>query len=316
MTILRRRLSSGFAVLPTATLEDSRLSFRARGILAFLIAKPDDWQARTESIAKEGTEGRDAVRTAVVELKEAGYYRVVTERQADGRLTRYTEVFDTAQDWVAQEYQDLEAGRLTRKLRRRLEGEAAEGTSTDVGISGVGAPGVGQSGILTSTHTKDPQQIPPTPTPAVEEEVTAVEEAPMVHGQEAAEGGAVPGVGVEEVVPEGGCRAHRDGPGRSCRACGTSPRAQVLRVQQAQREQSKAAAAEANARLLEEVRRRPGRDGMSEAAREEWQQARAMMAVRKAAGPGHVMAQTSTSAAPDIGRDVSELNVADEQRTY
>ncbi|MGA4847073.1 hypothetical protein ACOBQB_12720 [Streptomyces sp. G5(2025)] len=61
MTILRRHLSSSYTVLPTATLEDSRLSFRARGIRAFLVAKPDDWQVRAESIAKMGKEGRDAV---------------------------------------------------------------------------------------------------------------------------------------------------------------------------------------------------------------------------------------------------------------
>ncbi len=62
MTILRRHLSSGFTVLPNSTLNDERLSFRARGILAWLVSKPDNWQVRITAIAAAGKEGRDAWR--------------------------------------------------------------------------------------------------------------------------------------------------------------------------------------------------------------------------------------------------------------
>ncbi|MEU9334139.1 hypothetical protein AB0D49_13415 [Streptomyces sp. NPDC048290] len=71
MSILRRHLSTGFTVLPTATLEDSRLSFRARGVLAFLISKPDEWRVRAESIASAGKEGKEAIKTALRELKDS-----------------------------------------------------------------------------------------------------------------------------------------------------------------------------------------------------------------------------------------------------
>ncbi|MFI0912437.1 hypothetical protein [Streptomyces abikoensis] len=276
------------------------MSFRARGVLAFLIAKPDDWRARTESIAKEGTEGRDAVRKAVMELKAAGYYRVVTERQKDGTLIRYTEVYDVAQEWAAEEYGDQEAGRLARKLRRRLEGEAADRDGTDagnsgVGESGVGSPVAGDSGIITSTHTKDPQEIPPTPTPSDAEGLaapkgedggpTAAAAEPPVPTEEHPQGQAGERV-------RGSCRAHEGSPGRSCRACGTSPRVQAQRQEQAEKEKCKAAAAASNARVLESVRRRPGRDGMSEATREEWAQARALMIERKtAAREGNIIGQ-------------------------
>ncbi|MEU1307879.1 hypothetical protein ABZ419_03130 [Streptomyces cinnamoneus] len=281
MTILRRRLSSGFAVLPTATLEDARLSFRARGILAFLIAKPDDWEARTEAIARAGKEGRDAVRKAVQELKVTGYYRVVDERREDGTLRCYTEVFDEAQEWVAEEYRAKEALRIARKTARQME-EEKENEATGDGISGVGEPVpgepvVGESGMITKTQTK----IPPTPAADTAGETAAADaetsqpdskddEPPVTTGATAAEGSM--------------CRTHLDGPGRSCRACGTSPRARAQQEKQAEKERRRTREREADAQLLAEVQR----DGaMSESMRETWARSRALVTQQRLEGRGN-----------------------------
>ncbi|MHA7956358.1 hypothetical protein ACX9I7_01180 [Streptomyces sp. L500] len=286
MTILRRHLSTGFAVLPTATLEDSRLSFRARGILAFLIAKPDDWMARTDAIAREGKEGRDAVRKAVQELKEIGYYRVVDGRGADGKVCRYTEVYDTAQEWVATEYGDKEARRLARKLGRKLDREMTESAPTEDGFSGVGEPGVGEPGFITNTHTEYPEEIPPTPVADATEDPAADKEGGVkpstAKTQEPAEtwpqeAGAEAAARTPDSTGSR-CRAHGDAPGRSCRACGTSPRAKAEQEQQAQKERARQAAREADERLFESVRHRP----MSETARAAWAEGRARVSERAA----------------------------------
>ncbi|MFC4512272.1 hypothetical protein [Streptomyces ehimensis] len=280
MTILRRQLSSGFAVLPTATLEDSRLSFRARGILAFLIAKPDDWEARTDAIARAGKEGRDAVRKAVQELKVTGYYRVVDDRRGDGTLRCYTEVFDTAQEWVAEEYREKEARRLTRKAARQIEEEKANEVTED-GISGVGEPGAGEpvageSGVITKTQTK----IPPTPTADAAGEPAAAGGEPMPSN---GEGGVPPANADDSVAEVRTCRTHRDGPGRSCRACGTSPRARAQQEKQAEKERRRVREQEADARLLAEVQR----DGvMSESTRETWVRMRELVRQQRLEAPG------------------------------
>ena len=269
MTILRRHLSTGYTVLPTAALEDSRLSFRARGILAFLIAKPDDWKVRAESIAKAGKEGRDAVQGALRELRNCGYYRVVTERLADGTLTRITEVYDTAQEWAAEEYSRQVCRRVGRRLKRETETAAGRdgegGEKTEDGFSGVGSPGVGEpaagsSGFLVSNQNQYPQEKnPPTPGAGAAGELDAAQTP-------TAEGAARP------------CPTHQDRPGRSCRRCGTSPRQQREAEQQAQKERFKRAEREANERVLESVRRDPGGQGLSAVARrsiEEMREARA-----------------------------------------
>ncbi|MFE2149034.1 hypothetical protein ACFXAO_03230 [Streptomyces lavendulae] len=218
MTILRRHLSSGYTVLPTATLEDARLSFRARGILAYLLAKPDTWKVAADRIAKAGKEGVEAVRTALRELKDAGYYRVVTERMTDGTLRRITEVYDQAQDWAAEEFRKLEEKRLARRRKKeqaaapdRGEGEAPD--VTEPGFSGFGSPvsgspSDGSPGFIGSNQSHYSEKNPLTPAADAAGESAA---APL-EGEPAR-----PAAG-------GGCPVHPDGAGRGCRGCGTSPR--------------------------------------------------------------------------------------------
>ncbi|MGF0173145.1 hypothetical protein ACQF36_22380 [Streptomyces sp. Marseille-Q5077] len=268
MTILRRHLSTGFTVLPTATLEDSRLSFRARGILAFLIAKPDSWRVRAESIAAAGKEGVEAVKTALRELKDHGYYRVVTERLKDGTLRRITEVYDTAQEWAAKEYRALEQRRVARKRKRQAttgtstpgagESEALEETEgtdgeTESGFSGVGFPAGGSPDggcpdVLVSNQSQYPEENPPTPT---------------------ADAAGEPGNTAPVEAEMGGCPTHPDGPGRSCRGCGTSPRQLREAQERAEREAFKARERAANEQVLAQVRRVPGTEGLSQVARDQ-----------------------------------------------
>lgn len=73
MTTIRVEKRHRYTSIDRGTLNDSRLSFRARGILAYLLDKPDDWRTNAGAIAAAGREGREAVRTALAELEAAGY---------------------------------------------------------------------------------------------------------------------------------------------------------------------------------------------------------------------------------------------------
>lgn len=76
-----------FVRIANVAVQDGRLSFRARGVLAFVLSKPDNFRHSAESLAKQGTEGREAMEKAITELKALGYCRRVTERDPEsGRL--------------------------------------------------------------------------------------------------------------------------------------------------------------------------------------------------------------------------------------
>lgn len=73
-TIFRIHKEDGsFFIMPKAIVNDDQLSYRAKGIMAYLLSKPDDWTVYFADIVKRSTEGKAAVRTAIKELEEAGY---------------------------------------------------------------------------------------------------------------------------------------------------------------------------------------------------------------------------------------------------
>lgn len=73
MIIKIHRRDDPYARIDNRALSDKRLSYRARGILAYLLSKPNNWQIRSEDVIKNGKEGRDAVRNAFRELATCGY---------------------------------------------------------------------------------------------------------------------------------------------------------------------------------------------------------------------------------------------------
>jgi hypothetical protein len=89
VSILRVKRTKGYTTIPNSTLCDHRLSFRARGVLAFLLAKPDDWETRTTDLPEHGREGRDAVRTALKELRDLGYMDQEREQYRDDETGKW-----------------------------------------------------------------------------------------------------------------------------------------------------------------------------------------------------------------------------------
>lgn len=85
MTIVRSpRIERDFTILPNRALRDPYLSYRARGVLAYVLSMPDNWRTNATTLARQGLEGRDALRTAINELIAAGYARRVKARNEDG----------------------------------------------------------------------------------------------------------------------------------------------------------------------------------------------------------------------------------------
>lgn len=67
--------------LPRALFRDSRLTFGARGLFAFLWDLPSGWHIRLEHLATVGPEGRDAIRSRLRELQSFGGIRIEAVRK-------------------------------------------------------------------------------------------------------------------------------------------------------------------------------------------------------------------------------------------
>lgn len=83
-----------YTVLQNELLRDRRLSWKARGLLVYLLSQPPGWTTRTEHLAAVAPDGRDSVRSGLRELEAAGYLRRWRTRADDGRWQWHTVVYD------------------------------------------------------------------------------------------------------------------------------------------------------------------------------------------------------------------------------
>lgn len=75
-----------YFLLLRATAQDTRLSFEARGVLTYLLSKPDDWQLQIDDLMREGDIGRNRVYRLLKELTGAGYLQRGFERDDKMRV--------------------------------------------------------------------------------------------------------------------------------------------------------------------------------------------------------------------------------------
>jgi hypothetical protein len=68
-----------YASINKIALNDKILSFKAKGLFAYLMSKPDDWSVMVSELAKASADKETSVRSALVELEKQGY---ITRRQA------------------------------------------------------------------------------------------------------------------------------------------------------------------------------------------------------------------------------------------
>jgi hypothetical protein len=84
-----------YAPIPKAIFADARLSYRAIGVLCYLLSKPNNWETRVSDLVKRHREGREAVQASLKELEDAGYMRRARVREA-GKFTGWeTTVYES-----------------------------------------------------------------------------------------------------------------------------------------------------------------------------------------------------------------------------
>jgi hypothetical protein len=81
-TIIRQRRKHHFVQIPNETARDERLSWKATGLLCYLLSLPDNWNINLQHLASVKRDGRDATRAGLSELEEAGYLKKEVLRNA------------------------------------------------------------------------------------------------------------------------------------------------------------------------------------------------------------------------------------------
>jgi hypothetical protein len=124
-----------YAQISNAMLEDPELSFKAKGILSYLLSRCDEWDVYQSQLAELGPDGGSAVRSGIEELMEAGYLNRKKRRNDDG----------TFEEW---EY-------IVRETP--VDGAASRTRFSNTGSSNTGSSNTGESQPTNTDEHQDGQ---------------------------------------------------------------------------------------------------------------------------------------------------------------
>lgn len=92
MAIRRAKRRTNFTMISNVGLRDKNLSFKAKGLLAYMLSLPDDWVFYETELVKHSTDGLASIKTGLKELQDNGYLIRKRERNEKGQLK--------STDWV------------------------------------------------------------------------------------------------------------------------------------------------------------------------------------------------------------------------
>ncbi len=86
--VVRIKKNSNFVVMDKTFLNDKSLSWKAKGIMAFMLSKPDDWIFYLDELMTNSTDGERSFRSGFKELTHNGYVKREPIREGQ-RIVRW-----------------------------------------------------------------------------------------------------------------------------------------------------------------------------------------------------------------------------------
>lgn len=95
MSVYRVNKDRGYFYASNEPFNDKRLSWEARGVMGYLLSKPDGWECRNYDLENQTKAGQHVIKRVMKELQEAGY--IYRQRVSDGRngIRWVTEIYES-----------------------------------------------------------------------------------------------------------------------------------------------------------------------------------------------------------------------------
>ncbi|MCI2895981.1 DnaD domain protein [Staphylococcus hominis] len=84
-----KKESGNFVTIHKGFITDDRLSAKAKGILLYLLSRPDDWQIYTLEVVKHMNDGQKSINSGINELIKVGYVERSRKRKDNGDFNGY-----------------------------------------------------------------------------------------------------------------------------------------------------------------------------------------------------------------------------------
>ncbi len=93
-----------FVMVDRRPVENPEMSFKAKGILTYLLSRPDNWEVNLPDLLKHSTDGADSIRTGLRELRKAGHARLVPHRNEARQVVKW--VYEVYEQQIPQDQRD------------------------------------------------------------------------------------------------------------------------------------------------------------------------------------------------------------------
>lgn len=95
--IVRVEKNKNYTTINNTSIQDNRLTWKAKAIHVFMLSRPDDWVFYNEELIKWAKDGKDAFLSGLKELKKYGYIKKEKRRNVDGTFDWITVVHEIPQ---------------------------------------------------------------------------------------------------------------------------------------------------------------------------------------------------------------------------
>lgn len=87
--IFKKGTHEQFTVIDNTAVQNKAVSFKARGILAYMLSLPDDWKIYEQELTSHTTDGLSSIQSGIQELINAGYIVRNKLRDQHGKFKGY-----------------------------------------------------------------------------------------------------------------------------------------------------------------------------------------------------------------------------------
>lgn len=87
--IFRQSKTSNYSVIHNQILKRNDISWKAKGIMCYILSLPDNWTIYLEELMEHATDKKASFRTGWNELKEKGYVERIPIRDEKGKIKEY-----------------------------------------------------------------------------------------------------------------------------------------------------------------------------------------------------------------------------------
>ena len=111
MAKIKKVYERGYTVIDNGVLNDTSLTWKAKGLFSYLWSQSDEWNFYVKEVAKHSKGGKDQVTTGLEELEEAGYLIRNRKRNELGQVK--------GNDWLLSDHPRDEWKKIAKKATNK-----------------------------------------------------------------------------------------------------------------------------------------------------------------------------------------------------